>query len=109
MKFGSLTNMLAGTPASVTPVVGMGATYHGWTDRTPYTVVAVSKTGKTVTVQEDDAVRSDNNGMSESQGYLFIPNANNPKLTLRLTKQGWSHKGMKFTLGSRSKYHDYSF
>ena len=37
----------------VVPVVGMKATYCLWSDRLVYTIIAVSKSGKVVTVQRD--------------------------------------------------------
>lgn len=110
MAFGSLVNMTSvGGGKDVKPEVGMGATYLGWTDREPYTVIAISKSGKTITVQEDIAIRVDNNGMSESQKYEFKPNPLGRTYNLRLTKKGWSCRGMQFALGYRSKYYDFSF
>lgn len=38
-----------------TPQPGDGATIIGWTDRTAATIIAVSKNGKQVTVQDDEA------------------------------------------------------
>jgi hypothetical protein len=109
MAYGSWNNLLMAKSTPRTPVVGDGATEIGWTDRNPYTVIAVSESGKTVTVQEDDYVRVDDNGMSESQRYLFSPNSHGRTYTLRLTRRGWSYKGTVFILGIRQKYHDFSF
>lgn len=110
MTYGSLNNLLAGTNPELVPTVGMGATMVMWTDRLPFTVIAVSKSGKTVTVQEDNAVRMDGNGMSECQTYVFTRNPEGAIFKVRKLKNGqWACKGQKFTLGSRSKYHDYSF
>lgn len=96
--------------------VGMGATGGCWTDRHPYTVVAVSASGKTITLQRDEARRTDKNGMSESQSYLFIPNPYGDMIKASLRKNGqWVEvgkqlgTGYRFQLGVRSKYHDYSF
>lgn len=106
---GSLVNALSGTPKDVVPTVGMGATELCWSDRHAYTVIAVSPTGKTVTVQADRATRTDKNGMSESQEYSFEPNPQGQVYHLRLTKKGWAYKGIRFALGYRSEYHDFSF
>lgn len=109
MASGSLVNHLSGTPAGLVPEVGMGATQLCYTDRHAYTVIEVSKSGKTCKVQADKAIRTDNNGMSEMQSYTFERNPEGAIVTLRKTKKGWTHKGQRFALGYRSEYHDYSF
>ncbi len=40
---------------AMVPTVGMGATIYGYTDHKAATVIAVSKSGKQVTLQEDTA------------------------------------------------------
>lgn len=109
MPYGSLNNMFYPTGKLVKPEVGMGATEICWSDRNPYTVIEVSKSGKSCKVQADKYTRTDDNGMSETQDYTFEPDPNGKIYTLRLTKNGWSHKGTKFSLGQREKYHDFSF
>jgi hypothetical protein len=107
---GSLVNhLLTGTGYNLKPVVGMGATHLMYTDRQACTVIWVSKSGKTIKVQEDHAERTDGNGMSECQTYEHKPNPKGEVYTVRLTKRGWSSKGARFALGYRSTYHDYSF
>ena len=115
MQHGSLQNLLAGDSAPA-PVVGMGATKVGWTDRHAATIVAVSADGRTVRIQEDRATRTDTNGMSEVQTYEFAPNpsAEIEVYTLRKNgrwvKQGEPMKnGARITIGHRSEYYDYSF
>lgn len=110
-EFGSLNNMLmANTRNVTTPKVGDGATILGWTDRHPATVVWVSENGKTIHLQEDDAKRTDSNGMSECQSYLFVPNPKAAVQVARLTPKGWKIvKGSRVRVGSREKYHDFSF
>lgn len=115
MAYGSLNNLIAGSNPTITPEVGMGATHIGWTDREPYTVVEVVN-ADTIVVQEDNAKRVDTNGMSESQSYEYTPNPDGRKVTVTRRKNGqWIAKGepmktgTKFVVGSRSKYHDYSF
>lgn len=105
---GSLTNGLYHR-GEEKPEVGMGATQICWTDRRPFTVIAVSESGKTVTVREDTPIRVDSNGMSECQSYRFEPNPEGIVYTLRMTKRGWAHKGQRFSMGRRDCYHDYSF
>ena len=92
MDHGSLTNMLSGTDPEVVPTVGMGCTELMWTDRHAYTIVWVSKTGKTIRVQRDIATRTDKNGMSECQDYEFSPDTNAELVTVRLTTKGWKSK-----------------
>lgn len=109
---GSLVNLMQSRSAAAHPVapeVGMGATELCWTDRHAYTVVAVSPSGKTITLQADTATRVDNNGMSECQNYEFSRDPNGQLVTARLTKKGWACKGRRFSLDSRSEYHDFSF
>lgn len=66
----SVTNWLMGNNNTL-PEVGKGATLLFHTDRYAYEVMEVSKDGKRVLIQEYDAERIDNNGMSESQQYKY--------------------------------------
>ena len=131
MKLGSGTGsmmnhlysrMVKGQPE---PKVGDGATLLSWTDRDPATVVAVEVTKKgewVVTVQEDNAKRTDNRGFSESQDYEYTPNPNGHKSMFRLEESGWrevrrnakgrlvlTKSGAGIRVGEREKYHDFSF
>lgn len=112
-RVGSLVNMLAdGAQEIEKPEVGMGATYIGWSDREPFTVVEVSKTGHRIVVQADDARRTDSNGMSECQSYEFTPNPNGHRVVATRRKDGsYRVKGgqTRILLGVRQKYYDYSF
>lgn len=95
---------------SKAPEVGDGVTILHWSDRTAATIVWVSPTGKTVRLQEDNAKRTDTNGMSESQTYEFTRNTEATIQTARLTSKGWKiTKGSRILIGHRSAYHDYSF
>lgn len=94
------------------PEVGMGATIQHWSDRSPATVIKVSPTGKKIVLQEDKAIRSDKNGMSENQTYFYQTDANGTLYTATLRDDGtYRLKGSKqlVSLGIRRKYHDYSF
>jgi len=124
---GSLINrlqerMVVGAP---TPTVGMGVTMNSYSDRHPGTIIKVEKSGKglIITVQEDNAKRIDNNGISESQEYEYTPNLQgaiyfykqkepntrwvkmylNPE-TNRLNKTCGG-----IYLGEREEYYDFSF
>ena len=108
---GSLMNHVMAGGTKLVPTVGMGVTVLGWTDRYPGTVILVSPSGKTINVQEDLAVRTDANGMSESQEYAYSPDPHGRIWTFRLGKHGWrgANKGPGLRLGVRERYYDYSF
>ena len=124
---GSLMNHLysRATKGQPEPVVGMGATLLSWTDREAATIVEVTKTKSgawLIAVQEDNAQRIDSNGFSESQEYEYSPNPEAAKQWFRFEEaKGWrsvrqGEKGRwKLTggggllIGSRRKYHDFSF
>ena len=108
------------------PYIGMGATLLSWTDRHAGTIVdMVTKNGVLhIGVQEDDAVRIDKNGMSESQSYEYIADPNGKIYWFRKTNPYGFWKSVvinpktgRFNLGGtggvkigyRNKYHDYSF
>lgn len=115
MKLGrdtaSVVNWLSsGTKGQPTPEVGMGVTLLLWTDRHAGTITRVSPSGKTFWFREDTAKRTDTNGMSESQTYEFTPNPDATERCARLTKSGaYKSAGTRIRVGSRSKYHDFSF
>lgn len=114
MQFGSLINHVYTAGADkVIPTVGMGATKFCWSDRHAYTVQVVLGP-KRIMVSQDRAVRTDQNGMSESQSYSFEPNPTAPLELVTLRKDGKWHfggtlKGSILRLGHRDEYHDYSF
>lgn len=106
-----LASETKGAPA---PVVGMGCTKLSYTDRHPFTVIAVMANGKRCVVQADAYKRTDSNGMGEDQDYTFSPDPEGVTYILRLNKNGrWKMVGCPtgptFAMGYRCKYHDYSF
>lgn len=124
---GSLTNHLMsrqvlGEPA---PQLNTGCTLLSWTDRYAGTIVEMFKVGKTqyIVVQEDKAIRTDKNGMSEAQEYLYEQDTKGPKYTFRKDGKGfWAqvtlnketgrynmYRGYGLKIGHRNAYHDYSF
>jgi len=136
--YGSITNRIAESaclfPLDYEVKVGLGGTEHRWSDRRPYTVCVVHKNWKNkgyeiIGVQEDDAKRTDSNGMSESQTYEYSPNIENVVHYLKSetieTQNGlrklyqpvrwnpktnrWNKGGNAVTLGSRNYYYDFSF
>lgn len=115
MSYGSYQNLIAGSNPVYMPKIGDGATEISWTDRAPYTIVEVVSP-RQIVVQADNATRDDANGMSDCQNYVFSPNPNGSKMTVTLRGNGkWIVKGesakngRKFVVGSRGKYHDFSF
>lgn len=113
---GSLINHLMSGSRDAPPEVGMGATVLMWTDRHAATIVEVVSPTK-IRVREDKAIRTDSNGMSESQSYRYEPGPETcvPR-TFTLRKNGaWVRLGepmkggLRLAVGHRSTYHDYSF
>lgn len=105
------------TTDSVYPVpqVGMGATELLFSDRHPYTIIKVNSPKK-ITLQQDRAVRIDQNGLSEIQEYRYEPDTQGPTRVATLRKNGrWITQGESikngaaFALGYREEYYDFSF
>jgi len=104
------------------PAIGQGATICHWSDRTACTIIAVSKSGKTITLQADHAELDDwapemipggfaahctNN---HSQRYRYSPNPDAPIRKARLRNNGCyrTSNGEKVIEG-RHQFHDYNF
>lgn len=116
---GSFFNYLMGNSMSI-PEVGKGATVLHWTDRSAYFVNEVSKDGKTVVIERAKAVRTDNNGMSETQSYEYVRDPQTEPETIKFTYGKWRRvytnwEGKKETspiniiFGTMREYFDYSF
>lgn len=92
--------------------VGDGLSLCPWTDWNAYTVIARKDTPKgfTLTIQQDDAIRTDNNGMSDSQTYRFEKNPHGRIETVKWsTKKNWFTCGRYIVALGRHCYYDYSF
>ena len=132
MKLGSETGSFVnhmisrGVVGEPKPVVGMGCTFLSWTDRDAGTIVdVIHKPGgivKRIACTHDDAKRVDNNGMSESQEYEFTSNMDGQRSWFAKDRKGfWVHvrenekgnfvqaRSGGLRIGSRDKYHDFSF
>lgn len=116
---GSFFNHLMSNSMSI-PEVGKGATVLHWTDRSAYFVDFVSEDGKTVIIERAKAVRTDNNGMSESQSYEYVRDPQTEPETIRFTYGKWRRvytnwEGKKETspiniiFGTMREYYDFSF
>lgn len=108
---GSLTNWLMSGAKDVEPQIGMGVTELCWSDRHAYTIIDMTKSKKTITIQRDKAIRIDTNGMSENQKYLFEKDEEGAIYKARKNKYGdWKIiGGSKIILGERDEYFDFSF
>lgn len=96
----------------IKPVIGMGCTIHGYTDKTPATIIDISVNGKKITIQEDTFTRTDSNGFSECQEYAYSPNSDGDIHTATLRKTGRyqiSKSKSVVSLGERRRYFDFSF
>lgn len=109
--YGSITNRLMESPQALAPTEGMGATILMFSDRHAATVIEV-RSPKRIVIQEDEATRTDKNGMSENQEYTFKRNPHANKHLVTKRKDGsWkiakSQTGV--LLGSRDEHYDFGF
>lgn len=91
------------------PYVGMPATICYLSDRTPATVVYVSKSGSKVVVVENEAKRMDGNGMSDSQTWEIGPLNGNEHVFFRNGRGGYGGRGKRLTIGVQECFYDYSY
>lgn len=126
---GSVINHLVSrqTIGQPDPVVGMGVTFLHWTDRSAGTIFRVWTRGayRYIECRDDEAKRIDKNGMSECQEYEFktcvkgsrryfrqkVADPSAPWIGCRMNEDGrWvQSKSRGLRIGSRDKYHDFSF
>lgn len=93
-------------------LIGEGATVSVGSDSYPYTIVDVSKSGKTIILKEDKFERTDSNGMSESQEYNYSPNPEGKEIKATKRKTGaWKTSGNNclVSIGVRRRYYDFCF
>jgi hypothetical protein len=111
---------VAFNPATVK--VGQGITLHGFSDATPYEVIAVSKSGKQVTLRkmkatlnrEESTLKQDIGGfVAHTSGeQVWDIESDEDGLT---QKMNWSNKKQKFTSNGQNatcgatKYYDFNF
>lgn len=90
--------------------VGDGVTICYYTDREAGTII--KRTKNTITYQQDKAIRTDNNGMSDFQEYRYERDPNG-----KIEVYHWSHKygcfrnskNHLYVINGRHEYFDYSF
>jgi len=93
-------------------MIGEGATVSVGSDSYPYTIVDVSKSGKTITLREDKCERTDSNGMSEAQEYNYFRDFNGKEIKATKRKTGaWKTTGgnSMVSIGVRRRYYDFCF
>ncbi len=99
--FGNLMNRIAEESKMPEPIVGMGATIVMYSDRHACTIVDTFVSGKTVIVQQDKAIRTDSNGMSECQSYHYESDTSAPRREFSKRKNGrWVEVGSKVHNGT---------
>lgn len=94
------------------PCIGMGATICYLSDRVAATIVYISPTTKTIWAQEDKSIRTDNNGISESQDYIFELDSNGIIHKATLRKDGIyrvTKSRTRVIVGQRDTYKDPCF
>lgn len=108
--FGNINNRIM-EHTTGKPEVGMGATICQFSDRTACTVIEI-KSAHRIVVQQDNAIRIDSNGMSDSQDYRYEANPEGIKTIFTKRRNGvWrEHLGsVGLRLGDRDHYHDFGF
>lgn len=93
------------------PMVSEGATIVVGSDCYPCTIIKVSKTGRTVTLQNDDyQLVLGSSILSENQQYVYRRNPNGAQHVARLTSRrgrlAWRTAGLPVTVGVRRAYRD---
>jgi hypothetical protein len=97
---------------SIVPKIGMGVTINIGSDQVAATIVKMSKSSNKIVLQRDKSIRIDNNGISESQSYLYERDLNGETWTATLRKDGrYRLLGCRNTisLNFRREYCDPSF
>lgn len=89
-------------------LIGGTLCYHS--DRHPITLTGFSASGKVLYFRHDDAVREDNNGMSDEQTYIITQDPEAPICKAYRRKDGnYYHGGTRIAIGYRRRYYDFSF
>ena len=100
--------------------IGTLATIYSYSDRHAYEVVKVINQ-KHIFIRRLKAIRTDKNGMSDSQSYRFEQNLKQPIIELKFTYNHWRiiltnkltnkkyTKKTNISFGVADEYYDYSF
>lgn len=105
-------------------LIGSGATVSLWSDRHACTVIDFDDRKQIITVQRDNAVRADKNGMSDCQSWEYSANENGQIYRFKMKDGKWrqmykNEKGNlvlrkpsdsdRLTVGFRNEYYDFTF
>lgn len=97
----NLTNRLSEGGEIQHPRVGMGVTEYLYSDRHAYTIVEVSKSGKTIWITHDDYKFKDGYGID------YKSNPDGPRYMARKYNGKWKIvKGNYIAIGLRDAYYD---
>lgn len=88
--------------------IGTLATGWYWSDCTPYEVIEMTASGKTITIREMEATPTKDFDYFTNQDYTYTSNPNGRTHKVRQRKQGgWkSSSGLKVSFGNARKYED---
>jgi len=104
--------------------VGDGATLEMWSDKHAYTIVEISASGKTLTLQRDKATLDKNwkpeihpggfaghcsNQDSQQYTYEQDPNGKLIKARFSQSRKCWKYHSETVRVGVRHEYYDYNF
>ena len=99
----------------IKPEIGMGATWNSGSDCYPCTIIAMSKSGKTVTLQDDECkvISGHQDDGTACYEYSRCPNGRIQGATMR-KDGGYRLKGFSkgygyVNIGIRRRYYDPSF
>jgi hypothetical protein len=100
---------------------GDGASVRLWTDAHAYTVIRVSPSGKTITLQRAKATLDPewkpemilggfaaHTANNHEQRWTYEPDPDGAVITARFTRRGWMRQGQRVSHGYREHY-DYNF
>lgn len=107
----------------VTPQVGMGVTFCGWTDREPFEIVRVvsAKCLEIRAMRAEGGLKKDHVfipggfvghvvDQHSAQEWTITSNPEDSVLRIRLGAKGWRDAhGAKYRVGRACKFHDYNF
>jgi hypothetical protein len=101
-----LANYLNHTEQYKAAEVGMSVTEVLWTDRVVHTVIAVTPSGKTATIQRNRSL----GGEYANGGYYATERDPHGMVTkIRLGKYGWRRGNTKFLMDVNAPYRDINF
>jgi len=104
------------TDTIIVPAIGMPATIAIGSDCYPATVIAISKSGRRITLQAATATPTADYNYTSNQVHTFAPNPNGSLTVCSLRKDGrWrpagcqANSGYRIHLGAYNSYSDPSF